>query len=75
MPLSVPPPDPPPVDWDERVDISTDDLRKVLRELPRRLDRKRHYGFNHDGKGHAWLVAERGVPLRKLVEEILGAPT
>ena len=29
----------------------------------------------HDGKGHAWLIAERGVPLRKLVEEILGAPT
>jgi ATP-dependent Clp protease ATP-binding subunit ClpA len=32
VPGTAPPPDPPPVDWDETVDISTDDLRKVLRD-------------------------------------------
>jgi hypothetical protein len=71
VPADSPSPDPPPVDWDERVDITTEELRLVLRELARQLKGDRNYAFNHDGKGNATIIAARGVPLVRIVNEIL----
>ena len=31
-------------------------LTDVVRELPRRLPADARFGFNHDGKGRAWIV-------------------
>ena len=73
VPAGAPPADPPPVDWDERVDLTTEELRLVLRELARRVTGERNYAFNHDGKGHATIIAARGVPLVRIVNEVLGS--
>jgi ClpA/ClpB-like protein len=73
IPAAQPPADPPPVDWDERVELRTEELRPVLRELARQVKGQRNYAFNHDGKGHATIIAARGIPLVRIVNEVLGS--
>jgi hypothetical protein len=73
-PDADPPADPPKVDWGEKVELTTDELRIVLRELPKRLDPgSDRFAWNHDGKGHAYVVADRQTDLRSHVEAILAS--
>jgi hypothetical protein len=77
-PDADPPPDPPQVDWGEEIELTMDELRVVLQELPKRLDpTSRGFAWNHDGKGHGFVVADRAIDLRDHVDAILatGAQT
>ena len=66
--------DPPQVDWGEKIELTMDELRVVVRELPKRIDfGSRQFGWNHDGKGHGHVVAERTIDLRGYVDAILAA--
>lgn len=67
-----PPADPPQVDWGEKVELTMDELRVVVRELPKRIHLgPRKFAFNHDGKGHGFVMADRAIDLRGHVEAIL----
>lgn len=71
-PDAEPPPDRPQVNWGEKIDLSLDELRVVVRELPKRIDlRPRQFGWNHDGKGSGFVVADRAIDLRGHVDAIL----
>jgi hypothetical protein len=75
VPDRDPPADPPLVDWGERIDLPMDELRVVLRELPKRIDLgPGQLAWNHDGEGHGHVVADRAIDLRGHVEAILAAP-
>ena len=72
-PDADPPPDPPPVDWGEKIELTMGELRVVVRELPKRIERfSGRIGFNHDGKGHGFVIADRAIHLRGHVDAILG---
>jgi hypothetical protein len=70
---SVPPPSPAPeVAWGPRVDVPIERLMEVTHRLvAERLPPGAPFGFNHDGKGHAWVVAEQGVDLAAEVQAVL----
>jgi hypothetical protein len=70
---SVSPPSPrPEVAWGPRVDVPVERLGELTHRLvAERLPRGTPFGFNHDGKGHAWVVAERGVDLAAEVQAVL----
>jgi Clp amino terminal domain, pathogenicity island component len=70
---SVPPPSPAPeVTWGPRVDVPIERLMEVTHRLvAERLPPGTPFGFNHDGKGHAWVVAEQGVDLPAEVRSVL----
>jgi hypothetical protein len=73
-PDADPPPDPPQVDWGEKIELTMDELRVVVRELPKRINLgSRQFGWNHDGKGHGFVVADRAVDLHSHVGAILAA--
>lgn len=47
-----------------RVDVPIEQLMELTHRLvAERLAPGTPFGFNHDGKGHAWVVAEQGVDL------------
>jgi ATP-dependent Clp protease ATP-binding subunit ClpA len=70
-----PPPDPPQVDWGEKIALTMDELRTVVRELPKRLSgpESGQFAWNHDGKGHGFVIADRAIDLRGHVDAILTA--
>lgn len=73
-PDADPPADPPQVDWGEKIELTMDDLRIVVREFPKQVDLgSRQFAWNHDGKGHGFVVAERTIDLRGRVDAILAA--
>jgi hypothetical protein len=73
-PDADPPADPPQVDWGEKIELTMEELRVVVRELPKRLDLDPpQFGWNHDGKGHGFVVADRTIDLRGHVDAILAA--
>ena len=70
---TVPAPSPAPeVAWGPRVDVPIEQLGEVTHRLvAERLPPGTPLGFNHDGKGHAWVVAEQGVELAAEVQAVL----
>jgi hypothetical protein len=73
-PDADPPADPPQVEWGEKIELKMDELRVVVRELPKRLGiGAGRFGWNHDGKGHGFVVSDRAIDLREHVEAILAA--
>jgi hypothetical protein len=73
-PDADPPADPPQVDWGEKIELTMEELRVVLREVPKRLDLDSpKFAWNHDGKGHGFVVADRTIDLRGHVDAILAA--
>jgi Clp amino terminal domain, pathogenicity island component len=70
---TVPPPSPAPeVAWGPRVDVPIERLGEVTHRLvAERLPPGTPVGFNHDGKGHAWVVAEQRVALAAEVRSVL----
>jgi hypothetical protein len=71
-PDADPPADRPQVEWGDKIELTMDELRVVVRELPKRIDlRSRQFGWNHDGRGHGFVIAERTIDLRRHVDEIL----
>jgi hypothetical protein len=45
-----------------------------IRELPKRIELgSGQFGWNHDGKGHAFVIADRVIDLRGHVDMILAA--
>jgi Clp amino terminal domain, pathogenicity island component len=71
-PTVAPPPPPPEVAWGPRVDVPIEQLGEVTHRLvAERLAPGTPFGFNHDGKGHAWVVAEQGVDLAAEVQAVL----
>ena len=70
---TVPPPSPAPeVAWGPRVEVPIERLMEVTHRLvAERLPPGTPFGFNHDGKGHAWVVAEQGVNLAAEVQAVL----
>lgn len=70
---TVPPPSPAPeVAWGPRVDVPIERLMEVTHRLvAERLPPGTPFGFNHDGKGHAWVVAEQSVDLAAEVQSVL----
>jgi ATP-dependent Clp protease ATP-binding subunit ClpA len=70
---TVPAPSPPPeVAWGPRVDVPNEQLGELTHRLvAERLPPGTPFGFNHDGKGHAWVVAGRGVDLAAEVQAVL----
>jgi hypothetical protein len=69
---SAPPSPAPEVAWGPRVDVPIERLMEVTRRLvAERLPPGTPFGFNHDGKGHAWVVAEQGVDLAAEVQAVL----
>jgi ATP-dependent Clp protease ATP-binding subunit ClpA len=70
---TVPAPSPPvEAAWGSRVDVPIEQLMEVTHRLvAERLAPGTPFGFNHDGKGHAWVVAEQGVDLAAEVQAVL----
>jgi Clp amino terminal domain, pathogenicity island component len=70
---TVPPPSPPAeVAWGPRVDVPIEQLGELTHRLvAERLPAGTPFGFNHDGKGHAWVIAEQGVDLAAEVQAVL----
>lgn len=76
VPTVAPPPPAPEVTWGPRVDVPIERLGELTHRLvAERLPPGTPFGFNHDGKGHAWVVAERGVDLAAEVERVLAEPS
>jgi hypothetical protein len=74
VPTVAPPPPPPVVAWGPRVDVPIERLGELTHRLvAERLPPGTPFGFNHDGKGHAWVVAEQGVDLAAEVQAVLAA--
>lgn len=74
VPTVAPPPPPPEVVWGPQVDVPIEQLGEVTHRLvAERLPPGTPFGFNHDGKGHAWVVAEQGVDLAAEVQAVLAA--
>ena len=72
VPAVAPPSPAPEVAWGPRVDVPIERLMEVTHRLVAdRLPPSTPFGFNHDGKGHAWVVAEQGVDLAAEVERVL----
>jgi ATP-dependent Clp protease ATP-binding subunit ClpA len=70
---TVPAP-PPPLEpaWGQPVDVPIEQLEELTHRLvAERLPPGTPFGFNHDGKGHAWVVTEQGVDLAAEVERVL----
>jgi len=73
-PDADPPPDPPQVDWGEQIELTMDELRVVVEELPKRIDfRSRQFAWTTDGRGHGLVAADRAIDLRGHVDAILAA--
>jgi len=70
---TVPAPSPSPeVAWGPPVDVPIERLGELTHRLvAERLPPGTPFGFNHDGKGHAWVVARRGVDLAAEVQAVL----
>jgi ATP-dependent Clp protease ATP-binding subunit ClpA len=60
------------VRWGERVTVSVDQLRLVVRHLPKMLPPDTTFACNYEGD-HAYVVATEGVDLPELVEQIVSA--
>jgi Clp amino terminal domain, pathogenicity island component len=74
VPTVAPPPPPPVVAWGPQVDVPIEQLTEVTHRLvAERLPPGTPFGFNHDGKTHAWVVAEQGVDLAAEVQAVLAA--
>jgi ATP-dependent Clp protease ATP-binding subunit ClpA len=74
VPTVAPPPPPPEVAWGPRVDVPIEQLSEVTHRLvAERLPPGTPFGFNHDGEGHAWVVAGQGVDLAAEVQAVLAA--
>jgi len=74
VPTVAPPPPPPEVAWGPQVDVPIEQLTEVTHRLvAERLPPGTPFGFNHDGKGHAWVIAEQGVDLAAEVQVVLAA--
>jgi hypothetical protein len=72
VPTVAPPSPPREVAWGPRVDVPIERLGELTHRLvAERLPPGTPFGFNHDGKGHAWVVAERGVDLAAEVQGVL----
>ena len=72
VPTVPAPPPPGEVAWGPRVDVPIERLGEVTHRLvAERLPPGTPFGFNHDGKGHAWVVAEQGVDLAAEVQAVL----
>ena len=72
VPTVPAPPPPAEVAWGPRVDVPIERLGEVTHRLvAERLPPGTPFGFNHDGKGHAWVVAEQGVDLAAEVQAVL----
>jgi Clp amino terminal domain, pathogenicity island component len=72
VPTVPAPPPPPAVAWGPPVDVPIEQLGEVTHRLvAERLPSGTPFGFNHDGKGHAWVVAEQGVDLAAEVRAVL----
>jgi Clp amino terminal domain, pathogenicity island component len=56
----------------ERVWVARDAMDRIIAEVPRRLPAGAHFGFNYEGD-RAWVVAEAGIDLRAMVDEVLDA--
>lgn len=68
--ISVPPGELPPLDerrWTEHVEVPSEQLPALIGWLPRLLPPEICFGFNHDGKGQAWVSATEGVDLEEYV--------
>jgi hypothetical protein len=51
-----------------------DELRIVVSELPKWVDlAARQVAWNHDGKGHGFVVGDRAIDLRGHVDAILAS--
>lgn len=73
-PDADPPPDRPQIDWGEKIELTTDELEVVVRQLPKRIEGfSGRIGFNHHGKGHAFVIDDRAIDLRGHVDAILAA--
>jgi hypothetical protein len=71
VPTVPAPPPPAEVAWGPRVDVPIEQLMEVTHRLvAERLSPGTPFGFNHDGKGHAWVVAEQGVDLAAEVQAV-----
>ena len=74
VPAVAPPSPPPEVAWGPQVDVPIEQLSEVTHRLvAERLPAGTPFGFNHDGKGHAWVVAEQGIDLAAEVQAVLAA--
>jgi ATP-dependent Clp protease ATP-binding subunit ClpA len=74
VPTVAPPSPPPEVAWGPQVDVPIEQLSEVTHRLvAERLAPGTPFGFNHDGKGHAWVVAEQGIDLAAEVQAVLAA--
>ena len=72
VPAVAPPSPAPEVAWGPRVDVPIEQLMELTHRLvAERLAPGTPFGFNHDGKGHAWVVAEQGVDLAAEVQAVL----
>jgi hypothetical protein len=72
VPTVAPPAPPPEVAWGPRVDVPIERLGELTHRLvAERLPPGTPFGFNHDGKGHAWVVAGQGVDLAAEVQGVL----
>ena len=72
VPTVPAPPPPPEVAWGPQVDVPIEQLGELTHRLvAERLPPGTPFGFNHDGKGHAWVVAEQGVDLAAEVHAVL----
>lgn len=72
MPATPLPPDDLTVRGDD-VAVPLDRLVEVVRALRAALPDGARFGFNHDGEGEAWVVAEAGVDLEPVVARILAS--
>jgi ATP-dependent Clp protease ATP-binding subunit ClpA len=72
--VAVPTAPPPPAEvaWGPRVDVPIEQLIELTHRLvAERLPPGTPFGFNHDGKDHAWVMAEQSVDLAAEVERVL----
>ena len=54
------------------MDVPIEQLGELTHRLvAERLPAGTPFGFNHDGKGHAWVIAEQGVDLAAEVQAVL----
>jgi Cysteine-rich CPCC/Clp amino terminal domain, pathogenicity island component len=58
--------------WGEKVVVPIEQLQ-ALTALPKLLPPGAHYGFNHDGKDSAWLIASEEVDLPRYIAFALDA--